>query len=77
MSQRSAPTPTASSLDDLRVRFPGLGFAVYAYDPGGDVTLEIHSADGGLYAFVGPTLAAAIATTFPPLEPPPAPDVFG
>lgn len=71
---------TASSLDDLRVRFPHLGFAVYAYTPGEAVTLEIHTADGGIFAFTGPTFAAASAAAFPPLEPPPepsaAPDVF-
>lgn len=52
------------TFDELRAANPGLGFAVYAYDPGGDLTLEIHD-DGERFAFTGPTLQAAIDKAFP------------
>ena len=32
-------------LDRARERFPHFGFAVYALEPGGDVTIEIHMPD--------------------------------
>jgi hypothetical protein len=69
------PTP---SLDDLRTAHPLLGFALYAYEPGGPVTLEIHAPDGGVYSTTGPTAEAAIAVAFPPraAPPPPAASVF-
>lgn len=55
-----------SSLDFDRVRaaFPLLGFGVYALE-GGDVTLEVHAADGRLFRFAAPTLAACLAKAFP------------
>lgn len=53
------------TLDDLRAARPSLGFALYAYTPGGDVTLEIH--DGGeVFTFAAPTEGEAIASAFPP-----------
>ena len=53
------------SLDDLRKRFPHLGFALYALTPGGTVTLEV--IDGGeVYSFAGRTAEAAILKAFPP-----------
>lgn len=62
------------SLDDLRERFPHLGFAVYAFEPGGPVTLEIHAPGGHVFPVIRPTLAAAIATAFPEVDvPDPAP----
>lgn len=62
------------SLDDLRARYPHLGFAVYAIEPGGPVTLEVHTPDGTVFTTVGPTEAAAIARRFPPEpEAPPSP----
>lgn len=53
------------TLDELRVSRPTLGFAVYAYTPGGAVTLEVHD-KGEIYSFVGATEAEAIARAFPP-----------
>lgn len=60
-----------TSLDDLRAANPGLGFAVYAYTPGGPVTLEVLLPSGETYTFLGETMAEAIARAFPP---PPEPE---
>jgi hypothetical protein len=57
------------TLDDLRAAAPDLGFALYAYDPGGPVTLEIHAAEG-VFTFTGPTEAAAVEAAFPRTEEP-------
>lgn len=67
------------TLDDARAAFPKLGLALYAYDAGGPVTLEIHTADGQTFPFVGPTEAAVVARAFPslaaaPVEPDPTPE---
>lgn len=69
------------TLDDARAAFPHLGLAIYAYQPGEPLTLEIHAADGQTFAFTGPTEAAVIARAFPSLvepapEPEPQPTVF-
>lgn len=53
-------------LDELRRQRPGLGFALYAIEPGARVTLEVHDA-GQVYTFEGPTAAAAITAAFPEL----------
>ena len=52
------------TLDDLRTAHPKLGFALYAYTPGGAVTLEVHDA-GEVYSFVAPSEADVIAKAFP------------
>jgi hypothetical protein len=52
------------TLDDLRAARPELGLALYAYTPGGDVTLEVHS-DGEVYSFTAATEAEAIEKAFP------------
>jgi hypothetical protein len=54
-----------TDLDTLRRKYPHLAWAVYAFDPGGPVTLECITADGKTFPFVAPTLAAAIALGFP------------
>jgi hypothetical protein len=66
------------SLDELRRAFPGLGFAIYAYESGGPVILEIHSGDE-VYTFTAWTEAEAIALAFPAAPPPPQTltDIFG
>ena len=51
-------------LDALRAKYPHLGFAVYAYEAKGPVTLECITAEGKTFQFQGPTLAEAIATGF-------------
>lgn len=53
------------TLDDLPSH--GLGFAVYAYDPAGPVTLEIHAAEG-IFTFSGRTVEDALLSAFPPAE---------
>lgn len=63
------------TLDDARAAFPLLGCAIYAYEAGGSVTLEVISADGQTFTFTGPTEAAVIARAFPSLSaPPPEPE---
>jgi hypothetical protein len=57
----------APTLDQLRLMFPWLGFAVYAYEAGGPVTLEIHD-DGQVETHVAPTLDAALLLAFPLIE---------
>jgi len=52
------------TLDHLRAAYPALGFALYAYDPGGRVTLEVH--DGkDVFTFSGATEAEVISVAFP------------
>lgn len=53
------------TFDELRTANPDLGFAVYAYEPGDEVTLEV-TADDGQFTFTAPTLEAAIKAAFPP-----------
>ena len=71
-----------ATLDDLRARFPHLGFGVYAYEPGGHVTLEIHMPGNDIHTLTGPTLGACIESAFPEVaqptpEPDEPPDPFG
>lgn len=60
------------TLDDARAAFPRLGIAIYAYEPGGPVTLEVIAADGQTFSFTGATEAAVVARAFPSLVPPAA-----
>lgn len=68
-----APTPSSTDLDDLRLAHPSIGFALYAIEPGGPVTLETYTPDGEVFSFPGLTARAAIDAAFP--SPPPS-DVF-
>lgn len=61
------------TLDALRAALPDCGFAVSAYEPGGDVTLEVITPDGQTFQFVGPTEAAVIARALPGAAEPAAP----
>lgn len=54
-----------SSLDDARQQNPDLAFGLYAFEPGGPVTLEIHTPDGEVYSFAGATEAETWAQAFP------------
>lgn len=62
-----------SSSDDLFDRIRRVhrwsGLAVYAYEPGGPVTLEVLTPDGQTYAWTAPTLREAAARAFPDLMP--------
>lgn len=63
------------TLDVLRAKYPHLGMALYAYEPGGPVTFECHAGEK-IFTFAGPTAEAAMASAFPEdAEPePPTPD---
>jgi hypothetical protein len=64
------------TLDELRAALPEHGLALYAFDPLGLVTLEVHDArDGSVRTFAGVTAADAVAAAAAALIPP-APDVF-
>lgn len=63
-----------TDLDALRAKYPHLGFAVYAYTPSGEVTLECITAEGKTFQFQGATLAEAIATGFADDVAPPQPE---
>jgi len=57
------------NLDEARRLHPSLGFALYAYTPGGAVTLEVH--DGGeVFSWTAVTEARAWEVAFPVDEPP-------
>jgi hypothetical protein len=63
------------TLDEIRAAHPDLAFALYAYEPGGEVTFEVmHGTE--IFAFTGPTAQAAIDAAFPPEPPAPAFNVF-
>jgi hypothetical protein len=72
----------SADLDAARAAFPRLGYAIYAYDPDGPMTLEVHTPDGQTFSFTGPSEAALILRAFPSLRPPdpppaiPTPNVF-
>ena len=63
------------TLDDARAALPHLGFAVYAMEPGGPVTLEIHAPDGTIFTFSAATEAEALALAFPEMATPPEPEL--
>lgn len=54
------------TFDEARAAYPALAMAIYALDPGAAVTLEIHSPDGEVFTFTGPTEQAALDAAFPP-----------
>jgi len=56
------------SLDELRERYPTLGFALYALEPGGPVTLEVHAEDE-VYSFLGADESSVIEMAFPTKPP--------
>lgn len=57
--------------DALRAQHPDKGFAVYAYEPGGPVILEVH-AGGAILTTEAASLEEAIARAFPGFETPAA-----
>lgn len=59
------------NFDGARAAHPALAFALYAYEPGGPVTLEVMTAAGETFTFTGNTAQAAIDKAFPPAEPVP------
>jgi len=66
--------PSLADLDAVRAAFPRLGLALYAFDPDGPVTLEVHAADGQTFSFTGATVGAVTRRAFPSLAVAPAPE---
>lgn len=58
------------TFDDARTAHPGFGFALYAIEAGGPVTMEIIALDGQIFTFTGPTEQAVLDLAFPPAPPP-------
>lgn len=58
------------TLDDIRARYPNLAGAVYFYEPGCPVTLEMISPEGESFSFTAPTVAECVAKAFPEIEVP-------
>ena len=52
------------SLDALRAKYPQLGFALYAFEPGQPVVLECINQDGRSFKFTGATAEAAMLAGF-------------
>jgi hypothetical protein len=68
----AGPAVAAPSFDEVRRQAVRLGLALYALEPGGPVTLEIHS-EGEVYSFQAESAEEAFTLAFPPLA---AGDVF-
>lgn len=68
------------TFDEARAAHPAWAFNVYAFDPQGDVILEVIDPDNpDPFTFTGPTLQAALDRAFPPppaTEPEPEPNAF-
>lgn len=63
------------TLDEFRQTRPDYGVAIYAYGPGGPVTIEVHAPDGALASVQGATEEDAwIALLGAPAPPEPEPD---
>ena len=58
-------------LDDIRARYPQIGLAVYAIDPGGPVTVEAYM-NGQVFPFAAATAVEALALAFPEMMAPAA-----
>lgn len=56
------------TLDDARKLRRYLGFALYAYDANGPVTLEVHTPIGEVYTFIAASEAEAFNLAFPAPE---------
>ena len=55
------------TLDDIRRAYPQLGLALYAYDPAGVVTLELHAPDGNVLTYHASSSEEVFARVFPEL----------
>lgn len=56
------------TLDEARGAHPHLGYAVYAIEAGGPVTLEIFTPDGQVFSFHGQSEEVVFLTAFPEPE---------
>lgn len=57
-------------LDELRTALPEFGFALYAIEPGGPVTLEVIDPTGTILTYRDATADAVLALAFPPDDAP-------
>lgn len=64
----NSPPASSNSFDALREDWPSFGFAAYAFDPKGGVTIEVIIADEVMSAS-GPTLGAAVQALAAMLRP--------
>lgn len=73
-----ASTFSPERFDQLRAENPDCGFALYALEPRGPVTLEVipPEADARVYQFVGATADEAMNQAFPPLAESPEPETI-
>lgn len=60
------------TFDQIREAWPHLGLAVYAYEPGGLVTVEVLAADGSRFELSGLTLDDTLGRLFTAPEPEPS-----
>lgn len=60
-------------LDDIRARYPAIGIAVFAMEPGQPVTVESY-VNGQIFSFTGATADAALTKAFPEMVRPSCPN---
>lgn len=63
-------TSSPNRLDELRAKQPDLGFALYAIEPHGLVTLEVFTPDGEMFSFKDVSAEGAMNQAFPPVPEP-------
>ena len=61
------------TIDSLRQRYPEFGFATYAFEAHGPVTVEVHAPDGSVFTRTAETEDEAWAGLFPA---PPQPEPY-
>lgn len=59
----------AADLDAIREAYAEWGFALYAYEPGGEVTLELLAPSGDRFEFHGVSVASVLRVAFPGFHP--------
>lgn len=60
-------TNSLCSIDVIRQAYPHLSLALYAYEPGLNVTLEVIASSGDSFTFAAPTAGEAAILAFPEL----------
>ncbi len=62
-------------IDQYRALYPHLGLAIYAYEPGGPVTVEVLAQDGSQFTRQAPTAREALEALFGPIPGPDEPTI--
>lgn len=62
-------------IDQYRAIYPHLGLAIYAYEPGGPVTVEVLAQDGSQFTRQAPTAREALEALFGPIPGPDEPTI--